>query len=369
MFVQLTQRAQANEQFNRGLGLLTASLTRDPQERNLIMQSMTGQTQDPGAMMNNLIKLQQYQQGQQRLAGLQAAIPGLVKSGVIGPEMVPILQNNPAMIESIIQSRQPEGAYRNWGLARDDFVSKNSDPNDPQSVARARATFEQQNPLINVLTPAGGDPGLNQLNLEKNAWQAQHPGEALPDDGRFNSPEALTAYKTKVAALSNSQTAAASTFPALDGSVVTMRKNAQDISQDPDLENVLNLSPGTLIAARKGGYGAELAQGLGMTPHQLQLLHQIDELKNTDTSQLKTANPHLLSSFQPIDADLNGLGNFEVGATSPRSAPRGLVRAARLGRRSTKPRTAKASPTTRLGRRSTRATCLAAQTTSASRSG
>jgi hypothetical protein len=29
---------------------------------------------------------------------------------------------------------------------------------------------------------------------------------------------------------------------------------------------------------------------------------------------LKTANPHLLSSFQPVDADLNGLGHFEVGA-------------------------------------------------------
>lgn len=310
MYMQLAQRQQQTEQFNRGLGLLAASAYpgRHPE---MIMNAMTNQTQDPGALIGNVMKLQQYQQSQQRLAGLQNAIPGLVKSLNLDPSMTPVLQNNPDLVQSIIQQHQPDGVYKNYQIAEDDYVKRNSDPSDPQSVARARADFENKVPLVNALTPSGGDPKLNSLNLRKNDWLSKHPGETPPD--YFGSPEDMEAHDSQVATLSANQSRAGSSFPALDGSIVTMRNNAQNIANDPDLENVLSLSPGTLAAARKGGYGAELAQSLGVTQHQLDLLHQIDELKGSDTSSLKTANPHLLSSFQPVDADLNGLGNFEAG--------------------------------------------------------
>ena len=322
LYMRFAQQEQADEGFNRGIANIAAAFS-PPSQRSSIAASGAGQTADPGALFNNIMQLQQYRQQQIMLQNTQAAIPGLVKAGIISPEMVPIVQNNPALLPNIIQAHQPEGAYRNWGLARDDYVRNNSNPNDPQSVARAKNDFEQKNPLINVLTPAGGDPELNQLNLEKNNWQAQHLGEPLPDDGRFNSPEDLKSYKNRVNALSNTQNAASSTLPTLDYSLGRTRNAANELlnpKNPQDLDRVLALSkaPGLLNVARQSGWAVNKLPsswtGGPVTQDQLDLLHDWDDLTNTDTGPLKQANPHLASGFVPIDADLGSLRNPNIGS-------------------------------------------------------
>ena len=327
IYLQLMQHQEGNEMFNRGLGMLMSAYAR-PWNRGAIQNQWSGMTPDAGDTMNNIMKLQQWQQQQQRLAGLQQSVPGLVKAFRLDPAMIPVLQNNPSLIDGVIQAHQPDGIYKNWTLARDDYVSKNSDPNDPQSVAKAGNDFEQKTPLINALTPAGGDPELNQLNLEKNAWQAGHPGEPLPDDGRFNSPEDLKSYKNRVNNLSNGQNAASATLPGLNFALGRMRTAANTLLQHPDdLQNVLDRAPNILSAARTAGWVVDkLPPGLGgVTQDQLNLLHDIDDLTNSDTAALKTANPHLLSSFTPIEADLGSLKKFDIGADNYTGKLKSLV--------------------------------------------
>ena len=46
----------------------------------------------------------------------------------------------------------------------------------------------------------------------------------------------------------------------------------------------------------------------------LKTLQDIDELSNTNTSDLVSANPHLSANIQPIQTNLGKLGNFTVGS-------------------------------------------------------
>jgi hypothetical protein len=78
MYMQMAQRSQANETFNRGAGLLAASMY--PGRRpDLIMNAMTGATQDPNAIMRTMMGIQQFQQQQNQYQQIQAAAPGLAK--------------------------------------------------------------------------------------------------------------------------------------------------------------------------------------------------------------------------------------------------------------------------------------------------
>jgi hypothetical protein len=78
MYMQLAQRSQANESFNRGIGMMAAAFAR-PGDRQMMLSSMQGQTQDPGELIGNIMKLQTYGQQQQAYQQLQAAAPALAQ--------------------------------------------------------------------------------------------------------------------------------------------------------------------------------------------------------------------------------------------------------------------------------------------------
>lgn len=79
MFVQLMQRQQANEGFNRGLGMLAAGFA-SPRDRATMIDAMSGQSGDPASLIGNMMKLTQYNQQQQRLADMQKNLPALAQS-------------------------------------------------------------------------------------------------------------------------------------------------------------------------------------------------------------------------------------------------------------------------------------------------
>jgi hypothetical protein len=328
LYLRFAQQQQADEGFNRGLGLLAASAYpgRNP---NAIMSAMTGNTADPGALFGNLVKLQQYRQQQIMLQNTQAAVPGLVKAYNADPAMIPILQNNPDMVSSFIQAHQPEGTYKNYTIAEDSYVKANSNPNDPQSVARARTEFEQKNPLVNALTPMGGDPELNAFNLEHTQYLSTHGGQE-PDDGRFSDPQALKNWKAHNTTLSNTQTAASNTFPALNGNLLDMRNKAVAIAGSKDLQPVLDMAQNPLLlnAARNNDWLLnKLPTSLtgGLTQDQLDLLHQIDDLSAYNTSGMKSSNPHLISNILPIEGNLGNLTKFGVGAKNYQTNAQSLI--------------------------------------------
>lgn len=76
MYTQLAQRQQANEGFNRGIGMLAAAFAA-PRDRGLIMNAMAGQSGNADDFMRNVIGLQQFNQQQQAYQSLQAAAPAL----------------------------------------------------------------------------------------------------------------------------------------------------------------------------------------------------------------------------------------------------------------------------------------------------
>lgn len=327
MYLQYSQRQAANEMFNRGLAGMAASFAR-PWNRDAIRaqgQGLTGQ--DPGELFGNLMKLQGWQQGQQRLAGLQASIPGLVKAGMIPPEMVPMLQNDPSLIAGVVQAHQPEGMYRNWLLAHDDYVRKNSDPNDPASAAKADADFRAANPLSNALTPGGGDLPLTQLHLEANDWQSRHRGEPLPD--WFSSIDALAAHKKQVGDLTTAQSQNSMTLGDLDQGLTKIGTDAAAIAKNKKLDSLLTKAqniPGLLTAARKSGWAvSQLPGGWGLDQDELDLLHKVDDLTTYNTSTLKNANPHMGARLGTIDSQLGTLQQFDSGPENWKKNLSGLV--------------------------------------------
>ena len=93
MFVQLMQRQQANEGFNRGLGMLAAGFAQ-PRDRAMMIDAMSGQSGDPASLMGNVMKLTQYNQQQQRLADMQKNLPALAQSMNIPLEALTTMFNS-----------------------------------------------------------------------------------------------------------------------------------------------------------------------------------------------------------------------------------------------------------------------------------
>ena len=78
MFVQLMQRQQADQGFNRGLGMLAAGFAQ-PRDRATMIDAMSQGGPDAGSLMGNLMKLQQYNLEQQQFQQVQAAAPALAQ--------------------------------------------------------------------------------------------------------------------------------------------------------------------------------------------------------------------------------------------------------------------------------------------------
>lgn len=128
MYLQLAQRQQAEEGFNRGLGLLAASAY--PGRRpDIIMRAMTGNTQDPAELFGNLMKLQTFGQQQQNLAAYRQNLPGMMKQLNLDPSMQPLLAANPDILSKIVETRAGVGG---------DAIS--------QELVKERSSWHDQNP-------------------------------------------------------------------------------------------------------------------------------------------------------------------------------------------------------------------------------
>jgi hypothetical protein len=100
MFVQLMQRQQANEGFNRGLGMLAAGFAQ-PRDRATMIDAMSGQSGgDPASLIGNVMKLQQYNQQQTRYADLVNNSDSYAKA----------FGMDPAMFKAAITAAGPQGA-------------------------------------------------------------------------------------------------------------------------------------------------------------------------------------------------------------------------------------------------------------------
>ena len=108
MYLALSQRDQARQQFNSGLGLLAASMYpgRHPE---MIMKAMSGGGEDPGSTLQNLVQLQQYQQQNQALQAYRQNIPAMVKAAGLDPSFVPLAMADPTLLSKIVETQAGVG--------------------------------------------------------------------------------------------------------------------------------------------------------------------------------------------------------------------------------------------------------------------
>jgi hypothetical protein len=114
MFVQLMQRQQADQGFNRGLGMLAAGFAQ-PRDRATMVDAMSqGSGQDAGGLMSNLMKLQQYNIEQQQMAAYRQAIPGMLEKAGIDQSYAPLVMANPDILSKIVENQAGVSGNPAW---------------------------------------------------------------------------------------------------------------------------------------------------------------------------------------------------------------------------------------------------------------
>ena len=177
MFLQLTQRQQASEGFNRGLGMLAAGFAQ-PRDRATMIGAMEGQTGDAGGLMGNLMKLQQYNIEQQNLAAYRQSVPGMLEKAGLDPSYAPLVMADPTIMSKIVETQAGVGGNPAW-----------------QAQMHAEKALNNQGKPI-PWTP--GDP------TSYDAWTKANTAEQLTrkkdlDADTANFPTAKTAYDQMIA--------------------------------------------------------------------------------------------------------------------------------------------------------------------------
>jgi hypothetical protein len=131
LYVQLSQRQQAQEGINRGIGMMLAGLAK-PQDRGLMLQGSMGLSGPPvGEQMNDLLRMYQFQYQQQQQAALMRAVPDIAKQ---------------------------------FGMTPDEVMAAG-----PDGIRT----------MLTTMAGAAGDPSVQQMNQSRRAYIDQH---AVRDD-------------------------------------------------------------------------------------------------------------------------------------------------------------------------------------------
>ena len=108
MFLQFVQRQQANEGFNRGLGMLAAGFAQ-PRDRAAMIDAMSGQSGDAGGVMGSIMRPQQWNMQQQRYQDVLQSIPDRTDAqGNVIPGMATKMGIEPSILLTMAKA-DPEG--------------------------------------------------------------------------------------------------------------------------------------------------------------------------------------------------------------------------------------------------------------------
>jgi hypothetical protein len=181
MFVQLMQRQQSNEQFNRGAGMLAAGFAA-PRDRETMINAMGGQSGDAGGLMGNLMKLQQYNIEQQQMAAYRQSVPGMLQKAGLDPSYAPLVAADPTILSKIVETQAGVGGNPAW-----------------QAQIRAEKALTGQGKPI-PWTP--GDPTSYDAYTKATTGEAVTTADAKAKDlsaDRANFAPAKTAYDSMIA--------------------------------------------------------------------------------------------------------------------------------------------------------------------------
>jgi hypothetical protein len=254
MFVQLMQRQQANEGFNRGLGMLAAGFAQ-PRDRATMIDAMSGQSGgDPASLIGNVMKLQQYNQAQARYSDLVNNSDGYAKA----------FNMDPTMFKAAITAAGPQGAG--------DILGK---------------IAEGQMGLTGNLTDKEYQQARRQWGQTPDSQDAD--GKPLPAPTWLNTEAGFQAHQQTVEAQGKDVREAAQALPGYNASLGDMGTRVASIQAQGDvIKGIIGdpkkqIAAQTLLAAEPGSWSGIIAQNSGVL--------NTDELKAIgDLKQLKSQN-------------------------------------------------------------------------------
>jgi hypothetical protein len=299
LYGQMVQRSQASEMFNRGAGLLAASAY--PGRRpDIVMQGMTGGQMDPGALVNSIMSIQNFQRQQQQYQALQRAAPDIARQLGITPDEA--MAAGPQAIQTALQMNMPTEATRNYLQAR--------------NVMRQQGMSEDDinlNMPPTMLAGAGmGDLGQRQfLSGQAQAIQANRQnGTPIPPQftGDYTHYQTTMQAQGKLQAdqandLAESQAKFSAQFTVqqdIDNRINAIKNATEADGKTPVLQSILN-SPlkkaaamglmnadaGTGFVSGLWGQGTQAAAGL--TPEERSTIENMRQLGSNVYGQAFTS--------------------------------------------------------------------------------
>ena len=191
-YMALSQRDQARQQFNSGLGLLAASAYpgRHPE---MIMKAMSGGGEDAGTMFNNLMQLQQYQQQNQALQAYRQGVPGMLKGMGLNDDQIkaytPLALADPSFATKIAETQLGVGGSPAWMAQKHAEAALTAQgkpipwtPGDPSSFdAYTKATTESSVKNATDITTAKNDASTS-FNSVDPQWKTVQDNLAWLND-------------------------------------------------------------------------------------------------------------------------------------------------------------------------------------------
>ena len=201
MFLQLTQRQQAEEMFNRGLAGLTAAFS-PMSQRASIAHEFDNMSGDPGSTMGNIMRLQQWNIQQQQLANFQQAAPDIAKSlQAQGVNITPqeVLAGGPEMIKTLTQYGMPTEAQRNADAAAKAYAAAHPEAT-PADIADYKANMLAQ-------TVSNMDPMTRAWTNAVRVWRSDPDNKDKPLPPEMANPMAYAADQASTIATSKASAA------------------------------------------------------------------------------------------------------------------------------------------------------------------
>jgi len=197
MFVQLMQRQQSNEQFNRGIGMIAAGFAQ-PRDRATMIDAMSNQSGDPASLMGNVMKLTQYNQQQQRLADMQKNLPAIADAmGLPIAAVQTMYASNPegfgaevAKIQEAQMGLTGDPTQRELSQARREWMKSNPNKTEADMLA---AKPELAGPVEFATGRASAITEANQRTKDVAADRSNLPHATDAYDNIIKDSEALLA--------------------------------------------------------------------------------------------------------------------------------------------------------------------------------
>jgi hypothetical protein len=311
MYVQLVQRQQANEMFNRGMAGMVAAFS-PLSQRNAIAHQWDNMSGDPNAVMGNIMRLQDYQYQQQQRQLIQQSLPDIAaKTGLSVPALQGIIAANPAALGDILRTTMPTEEQRNVQWEHDQFIKGGGSEDDWQ---------KNYMPLIiSRGMPGMNDPMYRTYLQEQRQAQEAHSDQPFPDYATWTANRQATAVADKQQAKDIAQ--ASTDRPALTGTMSDIRGKVQSIidagqakpGEQSQLGRVLAAAP-FIPPNQMGTITSEMAAKLGLpyalNQDDLSLLNKINELSDYDTKTLLAAYPKRAQDIASISTNLSTLRRY-----------------------------------------------------------